>query len=1683
MLRPCAGAKDAGFHRRAFNKMPRQQRACPICLPRAACCALRWARPAPSRCQGARLASTPVLLLLHQLMPLTKSLPVSSLPVLLAGFPGKKLPLSLPLFLSFFSQLLLLRLPASPAKPPPSPMADSLLNHSWPSFSRRWMKRWSFKRGSECKPAAQDFPGSRTIPASGCSSPDTLSPSLTAEDEVFFGSMAEEREDASSPEQDASPGTIHSSAEDLLSIDSGLQGSEYYKDLGLSWPPMEAAVAGGVASAAALSLKRTSRGAAGCCTLAERPRGHGEMLPQPPCPCGPKGQASLDATPHYLDADCACSCGAGGQGAFSREESGAAPEGTEAFPLLARSMSTSRRHSWEAPMSPTDGQRRFSLDASEMGSDTEQEDAEKEKPPPDPPHAPLAGLAAWSGVRSSTVIQVEIEPLRLDLGLVQKPGNAGFSSGGGKRLRSKSVPTPCDGASSLRMSHSLEVSLPVTVGIAPPVLELVEKDQVAPEQVLMVQQVLKELTQYHGAKHGLCAPEGNGEAPQNLTWFEFLSNETEDSGKSDKAERGTKVRRRLSNLRSRVTGSWQKEKDCAVNVHKNCKTLLSECSGARPKQRDLFLRPPSSPPSSLRSYSPASALREHPHGSLLGPDGGALGMTIAQRGSSPTPLADTASIRAAAKTGVTGGEMDEGDSGFLKPKAASEDVVSVAPSTAESVFVEDAQYASLRNELETDAREFEAPSWSLAVEPAYAKQQEREVAKRQDVIYELMQTEMHHVRTLKIMLKVYSRAMREELQFGQATILRLFPCVDELLQLHGAFLSQLKELRQEALEEGSERNYVIQRIGPLLVLQFSGETGEQVKEKYGVFCSSHGEAVLHYKELLQQSKKFQNLIKRISNSSIVRRLGVQECNLLVTQRIMKYPVLVERIIQNTEAGTQEYEDLTRALALIKEVITAVDAKVNENEKGQRLREMATKMEMKSSGKFKNGLVFRKEDMLQRRLLVDGVLCWKAASGRLKEILAVLLTDVLLLLQEKDQKYTFASVDAKPPVISLQKLIVREVANEEKAMFLISASLKGPEMYEIHTASKEERNFWMAQIRRAVESCPDEEEELLTDPEEERRQAEARAVKLKEFQDRLSQKDEQILQSLSDKQQIYLEMAEMNGFEDPGLGARARLIGRADSPESLQGEAILKRAVAEGGCRTRETPRVLGTATPKGLGSARGAKARLGPMPGAGLLFSSPPKPVLAFAVEGLQSLIFTQLGGSVAPARSEDTTGGSSLLRRAETFGGYDSATAGLAKMGSFKRKVCGGEQRLRDRRAPPANPEDPASTGGGEEGLRLGDSARQERPGGFLETESELVQRIQTLSQLLLSLQAVMAQQDSYLEVQRSALLDRERQFRLQSTRGNLLLEQERQRNFEKQREELAHVQKLQGQLKAEQRRWERERERQRREAEAAEAQLRVREEEARQLKERLGQERQELERQREAYQHDLERLREAQRTVERERERLEQQRRLKKHSATAAFSPPEAGQGPLSHSASFNGEGLEGKPGGRGSVSAMDYLERAELARRDSAASPALEGVRPVLPLKTEVPLHLLSATNQIQKQAAVQQQIPTKLAAFTKGSKEKAGKGSAKASHRTESSASVDLRQLLPRSAGKDEPLARSRSSMSPVFPHSQSVAFLPEPPAEGAHPEALPPAANLFKPNSVHALPPTPDDLAKEDVIFF
>ncbi|XP_018426730.1 PREDICTED: rho guanine nucleotide exchange factor 28-like [Nanorana parkeri] len=594
--------------------------------------------------------------------------------------------------------------------------------------------------------------------------------------------------------------------------------------------------------------------------------------------------------------------------------------------------------------------------------------------------------------------------------------------------------------------------------------------------------------------------------------------------------------------------------NCNVNVHKACKDSAPACTK---KFQDRYNTKHKSAVISNSSFKDVpqpvpSAMPPATSVSVGGKKDTAQSFHPLPR-SVPVPTIDRRLDQTLESDGDTSGSRSRSQSDELLQTLGT-------PPSMDAFPIEDVVDAALWSDFSSDALEFEAESWSLVVDSNFCNKQEKDVIKRQDVIYELMQTELHHIQTLFIMSEVFRKGMKEELQMDHSTVDRIFPCLDELLESHKCFFYNLRERKQES-REGNDGNFVINRIGDILVQQFSAENAEKMKHIYGEFCSHHIEAVNLFKEL-QHNKKFQNFIKVTNGNLQARRRGIPECILLVTQRITKYPVLVERILRYTPEGNDEHKDLCRALCLIKDMIAAVDSKVNEFERKQRLEEFVNKIENKTFTKMKNGHVFTKQDLKtkDRVLLHDGVLLWKTATGRFKDIQALLLTDVLLFLQEKDQKYIFAAVDQKPPVISLQKLIVREVANEERGMFLISASSAGPEMYEIHTNSKEERNSWMRQIHEAVQSCPEEDEGKISESDEDRRAAGARAAKAQEYQEVLSIHDQQICGYLEEKLQIFAELATLCGGSDVKL--ETQLLVKAESGEIPQATPLLEAALKE-----------------------------------------------------------------------------------------------------------------------------------------------------------------------------------------------------------------------------------------------------------------------------------------------------------------------------------------------------------------------------------------------------------------------------------------------------------------------------------------------------------------------------------------
>ncbi|XP_074877324.1 rho guanine nucleotide exchange factor 28 isoform X3 [Buteo buteo] len=840
---------------------------------------------------------------------------------------------------------------------------------------------------------------------------------------------------------------------------------------------------------------------------------------------------------------------------------------------------------------------------------------------------------------------------------------------------------------------------------------------------------------------------------------------------------------------------------CNMIVHKSCKECAPVCTKKSQERCHNKNKPQAGVTNSLPGDISQMVLSPVLSSSVP------VGLSAGRREGSPQPHFLSKSVPSASfERRPTPFSEQDSETSTWRPKSRSEEMLQALGtfSSMDSFMMEDDVDLSQWTDLRTDAQEFEAESWSLVVDPVFCSKQEKDVIKRQDVIFELMQTEVHHIHTLFIMSEIFRRGMKEELQLDHSTVDRIFPCLDELLEMHRQFFCRMKERRQESCEAGSERNFVISRIGDILVQQFSEENATKMKKIYGEFCSHQKEAVNLFKEL-QQNKKFQNFIKLRNSNLLARRRGIPECILLVTQRITKYPVLVERILQYSKEGTAEHKDLCKALRLIKDMIAAVDLKVNEYEKKQKLLEILSRTENKTCTKLKNGHVFRKQDLMrkERMILHEGLVYWKTATGRFKETLALLLTDVLLFLQEKDQKYIFAAVDQKPSVISLQRLIVREVANEERGMFLISASSAGPEMYEVHTNSKEERNNWMRHIQDAVESCPEEEEGKMSESDEDRRIAEAKASRIQKCQELLSNQDQQICSYLEEKLHIYAELGDMSGFED--VHVEPHLLVKPDSGETPQAASLLAAALKE--------VESLHVAV---MTSQVSEKDR------------SPEESIEELSVKHRCSAneILESVPGEITEAE--------------------ESCEVDL----SVEKEMAG------------ANLEDKGGS--------------MSFPGS---TGTEIVQTIQNLTRLLYSIQAALAIQDSHRELRRLLLQENEKTGRGHGSRLNLLLEQEKCQNLEKQRVELANIHKLKQQFQQEQQRWLRECDQRQREQEAREGQLGQRERECGCQEELLERSRQGLALQLQEYQQSLERLQEGQKMVERERDSVKMQKKLLWH------------------------------------------------------------------------------------------------------------------------------------------------------------------------------------------------------------
>lgn len=359
----------------------------------------------------------------------------------------------------------------------------------------------------------------------------------------------------------------------------------------------------------------------------------------------------------------------------------------------------------------------------------------------------------------------------------------------------------------------------------------------------------------------------------------------------------------------------------------------------------------------------------------------------------------------------------------------------------------------------------EPDSWTPNVPKEQLKQLKELQIKRQEHIYEFIMTEKHHCQTLIVMRKVFVESL--ERHFPALNIHSMFPRLQQLTELHTCFLRQLRQKQRE--------NLIVDSIADILLEFFSLEQAQCLRLAYGEFCANHRSALELFKQCLAEPS-FAEWYKHCLQNPLLKKKGIPECILFVTQRLTKYPLLIEPLLKSARDNKLETDKLQHALNLVKSLLVDVDACVAEKELRERQLEIYARVDTKSFAIYKNK-PFRKTELgveSRRRLKFDGLATLMQGRAKTQLVLVVVLTDCLCFLSENSahNKYAFFTPEHKAGVVPLQKLLIREKAGtESRGIYIISSNPDFPEMYELKVQTPKDKQTWIQTIRQAVLDCP------------------------------------------------------------------------------------------------------------------------------------------------------------------------------------------------------------------------------------------------------------------------------------------------------------------------------------------------------------------------------------------------------------------------------------------------------------------------------------------------------------------------------------------------------------------------------------------------------------------------------------
>lgn len=145
-------------------------------------------------------------------------------------------------------------------------------------------------------------------------------------------------------------------------------------------------------------------------------------------------------------------------------------------------------------------------------------------------------------------------------------------------------------------------------------------------------------------------------------------------------------------------------------------------------------------------------------------------------------------------------------------------------------------------------------------------------------------------------------------------------------------------------------------------LAFQSNLLQYKNKTTGEYCSNHNSALEKIKAYQHDDHRFSEWYKHKESNPLLKRKGLNGFTLSVSQRLTKYPILIDAQIKKVGTDDIEREKLERAKKMIKNILEVVNACVAEQNKADRRFEIFKRIDAKSTIMFKNSK-FSKADMM------------------------------------------------------------------------------------------------------------------------------------------------------------------------------------------------------------------------------------------------------------------------------------------------------------------------------------------------------------------------------------------------------------------------------------------------------------------------------------------------------------------------------------------------------------------------------------------------------------------------------------------------------------------------------------------------------------------------------------------------